>query len=339
MKKFLRRSSLLFMLLFMLNSFGVYVSAAPISPAESLADSIMIQFGTYERIGSTPLYNAAGEREATCYTYLPTGYVIINENDLSVPEFSPENDSPFVSGAGVEKFIYGGPVSYYAQTTSETTIDLTTRAIVTDIPLYSREPLSAAEQYARVSNNTNATRASLSYMTRHRPCTFASSYYCGLDGSAIVLRYLHDYHDTDLLPSNALNSPQLQAYLINGRYIPDTGTTGANLVEGVRYNSVRYTGLNQFLTDRGSSIRASNLAFTNSRWEMFLNSFTNDYPVLLGTVKNFPMDQYSNHWLIAYGYFYQDLSGGHIIVNDGFGSNGIYVTADIQYYGQIILFS
>ena len=67
-------------------------------------------------------------------------------------------------------------------------------------------------------------------------------------------------------------------------------------------------------------------------------SFEEDYPVILGTDPADDWD-YGDHWVIAYGYFYQDLSGASIIVNDGFGRNNIFLTIEDDHYDDAIFFN
>lgn len=186
-------------------------------------------------------------------------------------------------------------------------------------------------------NNTSSVtpRTSLSFMTRHLPATWDSSYYCGLDGCAIELKYLDDYHDNSLLDSTMDSNLKLQKYLLDNKYIPNKATTSFDLAYGNLSGS--YSGLNQFFADRGCSIRASTKKYSKSVLAEMQQSFDSDFPVIIGTK---PADDWNfgDHWVIAYGYFYQDLSGAHLIVNDGFGSNNIYVSTEVDHYDDAVFF-
>ncbi|WP_243684132.1 hypothetical protein, partial [Methanosarcina barkeri] len=59
---------------------------------------------------STPLKNLDNDIEAVAFSISNEGYIIINVNDLSVPEFSMTNKSPFI--VGNKSYYYNGPLAY-----------------------------------------------------------------------------------------------------------------------------------------------------------------------------------------------------------------------------------
>jgi hypothetical protein len=57
-----------------------------------------------------PLNNMNGDLEAVSFSMKNGGYIIINVNDLSVPEFSLEGKSPFSDSD--KTYVYNGPLAY-----------------------------------------------------------------------------------------------------------------------------------------------------------------------------------------------------------------------------------
>lgn len=320
-------------------AFGDSVSIRT-SPERTIADAVLAGFGDYQYLGSTELKNLNGESEAVCFRYAPDAYVIVNHNDLSVPEYSPSNPSPF-EAEGATEYIYNGPLAHFYKDSSNLIRDLQTEEMVDvneiDI-IYEQPTITSSQVVAKLRKTQYSTRASAQYMTNHTPVAWSADFFCGVQGAAIVLRYLYDYHSTQVLPVGHTTNGAVQTYLVSQKYIPDDGTTANGLLNGSIVGNVSYKGLNRFFADRRSYIRGSTRVMSNGDWTTVQNSFTSDYPVLFGTT-SYNSWTYRDHWLIAYGYYYQDLSGGSLIVNDGWGHNNIHVTTDLRYYHDIVLFS
>ena len=89
---------------------------------EKVALMVMSHFNTYYAIKNTyELYNINNDFEAICYELSPCGYIIVNVNDLSVPEFSPTATSPYTSDTAF--YVYNGPIRYFEKM-NNTYIDL-----------------------------------------------------------------------------------------------------------------------------------------------------------------------------------------------------------------------
>ena len=81
---------------------------------QSIAKEVMSSFGTYTVKDYVELYDAGGDVEAVCFNFLPKGYAIVNVNDFSIPEFSPEAVTPFPNELDSNShYIYVGPLNYY----------------------------------------------------------------------------------------------------------------------------------------------------------------------------------------------------------------------------------
>ncbi len=74
-----------------------------------------------------PLFNLDDELEAVNFSMGKNGYIIINVKDLSIPELSFENSSPFKSHS--ETYVYNGPLAYMTKTNGKF-IDLMSSKIV-----------------------------------------------------------------------------------------------------------------------------------------------------------------------------------------------------------------
>lgn len=351
MKKFLTvcLSVLMFFSVFQAKASALSITEDIISSPQlqKVAEAVMCDFGNYSVIGYVNLYNATGKIEAVCFNFSPIGYVIVNKNDLSVPEFSPESESPFLNTSEcASQYIYNGPLSYFKTDDFNSLFNTKTGK---SIPLssitkiYKREPISNKEKEEIVNSAVYAAstvhqRVSNGIYTDHTPVAWSSNYLCGLDACAIELRYLYDWHDSDLLYYAISQNSNLQQYLKEEKFIPNTGTDAYDIVNGVTYSGKFYTGINSFFAHRGSSIRARYTNYTSSKLPTMQNSFSADYPVIIGTNPASDWD-WNDHWFIAYGYYYQDLSGSSLVVNDGYGNNGVHVTTDTYHYDDMILFN
>lgn len=72
-------------------SFPQHVNASSntrFSTIQTIAENKLSSFGDYTVAYSQELYNMHLQLEAICYNFCPYGYVIVNVNDYSVPEFS-----------------------------------------------------------------------------------------------------------------------------------------------------------------------------------------------------------------------------------------------------------
>lgn len=307
-----------------------------VSCAQQIAEDVLEQYGdgSYALNSFDYLYNTELQVEAICFNFSPAGYVIVNLNDYSVPEFSPISTSPF-NAAEAQQYVYVGPLNYYVYTNDNTFINLSTNTEIsyTDFN-YTYTASVNAQAVETLSTASISPRGStVEIFTSHTPVTWDSSYYCGVDGSAIILKYLDMYHESNLLNSSMDDNGELQAYLINNGYIPNTGTTSSDLVFGSILSG--YTGLNGFFNDRNSSFSAYQGIYTSSNTSVITSSLSSNIPVLIGTN---PADDWSfgDHWIIIYGYVIG--TDSYFVVNDGFGNNGIYVTTADDHYDNYVYF-
>lgn len=322
-------------------AFGDSVSIRT-SPERTIADAVLAGFGDYQYLGSTELKNLNGESEAVCFRYAPDAYVIVNHNDLSVPEYSPSNPSPF-EAEGATAFVYNGPLGYYYENASHQVCDVE-HCVPVDVErlgeTYHREISTTTERAARLNSAKvvpNATRASTYRATKHNPVTWKANYSTSLRASAIFLRYMYDYHSIKYL-QQCWADGAVQNYLKNAGYVADTESlTANNVLEGGWSMGEHYVGLNDYLADCGLTERLTYTALTRNEWTNIFNSFAADRPIIVKTSNhNYTTFGYAKKFLLAYGYYYQDSSGGSMVINDGNGRNNIYIPSDDAYYDAII---
>lgn len=314
----------------------VYATDADLmSGAQQVAENKLSAHGTFTFLSAEPLYNTELELEAACFSFSPCGYVIVNLNDYSVPEFSPSNGSPYESITdSAAQCVYVGPLNYYEYTAEDGFVNLTTGASVAADEFnygYAVEP-DASQRASALLPNIQTRGSTVQVFTNYLPVTWDSSYYCGLDGCAIILKYLDAHHESTLLSSSMDGNIVLQKYLLDNKYIPDTGTSSTQLVNGTG----TYTGLNDFFSDRGSSFRASRSVYSaSSSIAAIRASLSADVPVLIGTDPASDWD-YGDHWVIIYGF---DIDTEvYFVINDGFGNNGIHVTVEDDHYDDCVYF-
>ena len=322
-------------------AFGDSVSIRT-SPERTIADAVLAGFGDYQYLGSTELKNLNGESEAVCFRYAPDAYVIVNHNDLSVPEYSPSNPSPF-DAEGATEYIYNGPLAHFYKDSSNSIRDVSTDGLVDSSKVglvYSKTAVSVTEKNALVRKAQVAPMRAIYKFTQNLPETWVSSYATPLHASSILLRYIYVHHNTNVLYPTYSTNNKLQEYLSGVYYVPNTNINSWQLLGGCNYAGITYKGLNKYLSDRNVSTRGTAYSFTNTMWSDIQSSFVADYPVLVQT-SNYHSSSwsYGSKTLVAYGYYYQDTSGGSLVVNDGQGHNNIHLTTDLNYYWSVVLFN
>lgn len=314
----------------------------------SIANNIISPFGSYRIDYITVLHNLQGDVEAICISYDPFGYVIVNVNDYSVPEFSPTSIAPYSNSLESKTTnLYNGLLSYYTIDENNICTDLLTKETLpsNDLTFNYHKEINVLKKMKTISKSNSLSKESYndSYSddwildkTIYNPVKWASTYCCGVHGFSMIVKYIHDYHEWYLLDDSTCRNMTLQKYLVDNNYLPDAGVNGSPMVEG-SWLPWGYKGVNAFFADHGSNIRAQRTAYSKIDVLATMRTyFLNNMPVLLGTS---PQNaEFDYHWLIAYGYSYWNLQGPRIIVNDGWGRDEIYVTIEDEFYEEIVTF-
>lgn len=284
------------------------------------------------------LYSFDDEIEAVCFTIDQTGYIIVNTNDLDIPEFSLEASSPYSNCQG--KSLYNGPISYYDQV-NDTIEDISTGKIVIDNEKlqvkYKKEKKDKGEILERIetysSNNSDSTKSSIvsSFIENGNLSgtlrTWYSNRYCDVDGSAILLMYYDDYYSSSFVATSNQSNGTLQNFLVNNNYICDCPADANDVLYG--YNGS--TGLNNYLKKEAGFLYSGYYGVKSTYSWGYLQTLINaNKPSMLGANSSHP--DFGAHWIMPHGYYAGYDGVPYIICNNGFGNNNVYTSANYLYY-------
>ncbi|WP_462271970.1 C39 family peptidase [Methanohalophilus sp.] len=265
-----------------------------------------------------PLNNMNGDLEAVSFSMKNGGYIIINVNDLSVPEFSLEGNSPFSDRT--KTYVYNGPLAYMEDKQGALfQIGMRNAADEAVTPEYVYTVASADKDKKladlKALNNRMNTRSIGSGSLDDSLRTWEDdNILCGPIAAGITLMYFDDQHDDDFVDSTNEYQGGLLDLIINGGYIPNQDTD----------TSTVKNGLNDYLEDRNLDDDYS----TDSRYSFSFNELksliNSDKPVIVDT-DNHPT--YGEHWIIAHGYV-ELINYKYMIINNGWGGNNINVAVD-----------
>jgi len=265
-----------------------------------------------------PLNNMNGDLEAVSFSMKNGGYIIINVNDLSVPEFSLEGKSPFSDSD--KAYVYNGPLAYMEYKQGELFqigTGCKSDEAVTPEYVYTVASTDKDKKLAdlkALNNRMNARSIGSGSLDDSLRTWEDDNIFCGPIAAGITLIYFDDQHDDDFVDSSNENQDDLLSLIINGGYIPNQGTTALTIKNG----------LHDYLEDQNLDddySADSRYSFSFSKLKSLINS---DKPAIILTV-NHPT--YSNHWLIAHGYV-ELINYKYMIVNNGWGGNNVNVAVD-----------
>lgn len=271
------------------------------------------------------LNNVANEAEAILFSTSQNGYIIVNINDYSIPEFSLKNPSPFVNCANP---IYNGPLEYYYEQNGE--IRSLKDDTIVDIEqlndYYTREKISNPQKYLTTLYSTyQASNARYAIVEEYLSCALkrwcVPGDNCGSIASAICMRYYYDNVDTAYADSSGLTQTALITKM--QEFVGSGGTTHRQLING----------LNDYFDSRNvdnTAIGTSLFSFSRVK-----RSILADRPIIIGTLDH---PTFGDHWIIAHGYFESIVDGNYIIINNGWGSNDIWIEPDTSLLSDTIHF-
>jgi hypothetical protein len=324
--------SVTFLLLIIFNSFSFATQAktkTDYSIEMKYGKKFLAKFGYSEDLfDPIPLHNLENDIEAVVFS-LSNGYIIININDLTIPEFSLCKPNPFTKNDS-NRYYYNGPLKYYLQN-NEKLISIydNTQINMKDMELlYKKSPINKLDNLDKITNPNSLIQIRRPVETYEELDgtlrTWGTSHYCGVDGTAILLMYFDDYYDESFVATNIENANGLTNHLINNNYIEDAGTTSTELKNGIE-DYLEYRGLDSDYNVSRSTYSPSTIKY----------KIRDNKPVLVGTISH-PHPSFSDHWVIAHAYLDDDLGEDYLVVNDGFGSNDIYITTDSSYYDYLV---
>ena len=273
------------------------------------------------------LKNVVGEDEACIFDISCGGYIIVNIKDLSIPEFSPGGVKPYI---GIENPVYNGPINYYFfDGYNLISINGGDTVCIDDIKtIYRREELDDKEEYVNRKRNRKLKRSQKKplekyikgeLVTYRNPTSSA----CGATAAAICLKYYHDYVDAKYVKRELCTETALIEKLRTNNFIGGGGT----------YDTDLKRGLNNWFADYGIN---DNTDIYNYSFYSVKAQINKSKPIIVWLDENY---YGAAHWVVIYGYFDDLANGGYIIVNPGWGYNGVWIEADTSALQTMLYFS
>ncbi|ADL08757.1 C39 family peptidase [Thermosediminibacter oceani] len=259
------------------------------------------------------LKNIDGKLEALCFTIDNGGYLIININDLSIPELSFKNQSPFKNLNGT--YIYNGPLAYFEKV-GEDLISLKSGQVVKNkfkFKYYKDKidkikKLNDLKQEISIQGITIEKYLSIPLHTWYKP-----GGYCGSIAGAIVMMFYDEAVNDNYVDSN-LENENLIDFMIPYIDGSEPGSSTSDLTNGL----TAYLRVRNF---SNTAISTSSYSFSTIKTKI-----NNNRPIIIDT-DNDPT--YNEHWIIAHGYYVHGNNiDKYVIVNDGWGNNDVWLEAD-----------
>lgn len=288
------------------------INATTLQTCEETAESFIKNTGRVPAISNPiTLKDANNEPVAIVFDISSNGYIIVNIDDMSIAELSFDSANPFTEYANA---IYNGPLEYYY---SENGVikKIRNNVIVNSSALnyYSnRNTITQSENSA----NYFSYPASLNivvekYLTGTLQTWYIGGGNCGSIAAAICMRYYYDYVSTNYVASNNTSMNSLISTMQD--FVGTGGTSYSSMV----------SGLNSYFNARNISNTAlRNTTFSFSRVKQSIRA---NRPIIVGTSGH---ETYGNHWVIAHGYYESRVDGNYLIVNNGWGSNNIWIESN-----------
>ena len=293
------------------------------------------------------LYNADDDIEALLYTISGGGYIVVSYKDGHVIEYSL-NDLPFdIKDVNPDNRIYyGGPLFFYQKDEANncfTDLSAAENFVLPDAyPSYSLPFKNDIAISTVDSENTTLPQgATFSLAAPVNYVAAIGNNYCTITGITNLLQYYKDRRGADVYSGSVSTASGLRSTLDSSHYIYN-GPLTLNDAAGVHTkNGVTCSGLQIYL------YRSDVTTFTVSTsliTEAKVKSHVRTAPVLL-TIYTRGIDSSasssSTHIVLCYGYqeresppvssINQDASAysttTYYLVNNGWGSNGVYVSA------------
>ena len=272
------------------------------------------------------LENLKGNVEAVIFDMEEGGYIIVNINDLSIPEICFDGKNPYI---GCENPAYNGPLSYlrregnayYYLSNNELFFE-------TDSEIYEKQPLEDKDGYINSLLKDDKKRSRNRVVTKylnHQPenWSYNTDDFCGALACAICLRYYHDYVDSNYVSSLFIWEKDLTT-LMRG-YVGWGSTNQEDLV----------TGLNKYFSDKEINNRAYHSG-NRFDYNIIMNTVNRNRPAIVGIHNN----TYDDHWLIVWGYHYKtSRNEKYVIVVDGHGTAEVWVSVSDNVLREIVYFN
>lgn len=330
MRKIATRSILMFMLIlsFMLSSVSSAIASSTSNQGtfdieKKYGEMLLSQMGHASSISNPiKLNNMDNKLEAVCFKIDKGGYIIVNINNLSVPELSFETESKFNDKN--ENYFYNGPMAYFKKSNKDL-ISLYDNKNVNQIfdKFYSEKKTDKNKKIEELENQSQALLASSSEVllpTALKTYSFNPDGRCGSVAAAITLKYydevvsssyVSNYHENgDNNGTGSLLIDYLTSYIEPGT---PKGTISTQLASGINDYLIK----DRRITTDSASRQSYSLSTVKSKIDQ-------SRPIILGCTTS---SDFGSHWVVVHGYWGQSTSK-YMIVNNGYGENSIWINAD-----------
>lgn len=294
--------------------------------AESFLDNININqnISTYK-----PLYNLGDKLEAYLFILDGGGYLVVSYKDGHVIEFSPESLPISLGLSSSDNIYYAGPLSFCVKEGTSFTNIVTNEQFTASSDYYSIDyspTLTTSSNYGYAVQSTSSSDPLLP-----NPETYisATSWYCTPTGITNLLQYYHDIYGADVYSGSVSSVTSLANTLVDD-YIYNGPLHLSDAVSSHLKNWKLYSGLQSYLNRSDVDNYTAVVTYlTANNVKAQLGTYSR--PVLLQIYTASIDDGYkgtdSTHIVLCYGYWETSMTT-YYIVNNGWGSNGVYVCAD-----------
>jgi len=274
------------------------------------------------------LFNFGNELEALLYPLGESGYIVASYKDGHIVEYSPADiPEALISAAENQLIYYGGPPNYCIKVENTFTNLVSGAKLVVDGDYYSVDYSATINtQNFYISRLQTRQTPLLSAPTSYVSATTSNGWYCTITGITNLLQYYDDFYSADVYSGNVSTISGLRSalntnnYIYNGAlYLSDAATTHKSSYLGLRSYLSRIDVTNYYVT-------VTDLECSNVKSQIG----TYSRPVLLMIYTSSIDDDASassTHIVLCYGYWETSMTT-YYIVNDGWGSNSVYVCAD-----------
>lgn len=273
------------------------------------------------------LYDFTGIIKAVIYQLSDGGYIVADYNDGHIIEYSPDDlaESP-VEISKKQIVYYGGPLLFYIM------LDGVFENIITGETFGTQETINTTAM-EKAQLRTVPDDACRIYQTRETSLLSAPSHYissagsyCTITGITNLLLYYKDYYSADVYCGSVSGTYGLRNALNDG-YIYSGPLYLSSAATSHTESGVTYLGLSSYLSRNDvTNYDVTVTSLTCSMVKTQIGTYTR--PVLL-TIDTALIDPNSNtlHIVLCYGYWETSMTT-YYIVNNGWGSNSVYICAD-----------
>lgn len=307
------------------------ISAERFSIIENNVDSFLENIDVHKDVCDyIPLYNFGDELEAYLFYLSDGGYIVASYKDGHIIEFSPDN-LPAITSDSITTLYYGGPFTFCVQDGEQFSNIVTGEFIDVSSNYYSVGFTSTIDAFPSINESSRTTRQTplLTAPSNYVSATTANGWYCTITGISNLLQYYADNYSADMYSGDVSSVSELRTALNSNNYIYNGGLYLSDAATSHTKDGTTYLGLRSYLNRidvTNYSVTVTSL--TGSKVKSQIGTYSR--PVLLHIYTSSIDDgaeANSTHIVLCYGYWETSMTT-YYIVNNGWGSNGVYVCAD-----------